>query len=109
MTIAEIISSNIRQRRKELNLSQLILAEKTDLSTGMIAGIETCKVMPSLDSLVKIAGALALKPYQLLLDEDDKKPFNAAQFHRDFNSMLEQEIGRMENALQERIKNYTRG
>lgn len=106
MTIAEIISSNIRQRRKELNLSQLILAEKTDLSTGMIAGIETCKVMPSLDSLVKIAGALALKPYQLLLDEDDKKPFNAAQFHRDFNSMLEQEIDRMENALQERIKNY---
>lgn len=106
MTIAEVISSNIRQRRKELKISQSALAEKTDLSPGMIAGIEICKVMPSMESLAKIAIALHMKPYQLLLDEEDKKPFNRLQFCQDVGNILNQEIDRMEANVKERIRNY---
>lgn len=108
MTIAEIISTNIRLRRKELKISQSALAEKTDLSPGMIAGIEICKVMPSMESLGKIATALQMKPYQLLMDEEDKKPFNKLQFRKEVSYMLEQELNRMEAAVLERLRDFDR-
>lgn len=106
MTISETVSTNIKLRRKELKISQSMLAEKTDLSPGMIAGIEICKVMPSMESLGKIASALKMKPYQLLMDEEDKKPFNRLQFCQEIGYILEEEFTRMETAVRERIRNY---
>lgn len=105
MRISEIISYNIKTRRKELKISQSSLAEKTDLSPGMIAGIEICKVTPSMESLDKIAVALHLKPYQLLMDDEDKKPFNQREFQNEVETILRQELKRFETAFTDRLYN----
>ena len=106
MRISEIISYNIKARRKELKISQSSLAEKTDLSPGMIAGIEICKVTPSMESLDKIAVALHLKPYQLLMDDEDKKPFNKREFRDEVETILKQELNRFEAAFTDRLRHF---
>lgn len=106
MKICEIVRTNIKIRREELKLSQSTLAAKTDLSKGMIAGIEVGSVMPSMESLARIATALKLKPYQLLLEEEDKKPFNRQQVYREVAELLQQEAYRLETVIRDRLRLY---
>lgn len=96
----------MKERRKELGISQNQLAEKTDLSPGMIASIEIGKVSPSIESLERITRALQLHPYQILLTEEDKKPFNQEQLRKSFEYILGEELNRMEATISERLRTY---
>jgi len=69
--IQEIFLNNMKNARAKLGLSQSKLAEKADVSTGFIADIEIGRRSSSLNTLQKIADVLKLKPYQLLIEEDD--------------------------------------
>jgi len=53
-----VLASNIRERRKKLNLSQDELAAKIHSATGYIGMIERAKQFPSPLMLEKIAAAL---------------------------------------------------
>ncbi len=57
---------NVRAFRKKQGLSQEALAERADLHWTFISGVERCKYNVSLDSLVRLAKALELEPYELL-------------------------------------------
>lgn len=60
------LGRKIFQRRKELKLSQNVLAEKLDISREHLAKIETAKRTVSLDLLIEIADKLEIKVKDLI-------------------------------------------
>jgi transcriptional regulator with XRE-family HTH domain len=60
-----ILSSNIRRCRLRENLSQMALAEKLEISPNFLSDIERCKAWVSPNTLVRIAAALDIEPYEL--------------------------------------------
>jgi transcriptional regulator with XRE-family HTH domain len=64
----KIIGKRIKNKREQINMSQMELAERTDLSVPYISYIETGKKKVSLTSLIHIANALSISANDLLLD-----------------------------------------
>lgn len=57
----EIIINTIKQRREELQITQEILAELSDIGLRTLKGIESGKGNPTLETLLKIADVLGLE------------------------------------------------
>jgi transcriptional regulator with XRE-family HTH domain len=70
--IRKILAGNIRRYRKELGYSQEKLAEKANLSAQTLNDIEGCRRWVSSTTITKLAKALHVAEYQLLVSEDDK-------------------------------------
>ena len=64
----QMLGKRIKDRRKELNLSQERLAELAELSIPHMSHIETGKTKVSLPSLVAISNALEVTVDMLLFD-----------------------------------------
>ncbi|GHT65771.1 hypothetical protein FACS1894110_08340 [Spirochaetia bacterium] len=64
--LREILSANIKDRRRALGISQEKLAMAAELSSQTINDIEGCRMWVSDKSIVKLAGALKVEAYQLL-------------------------------------------
>ena len=64
----EGVRLKIIERRKELGISQKELAEKCHVSQGLICDIETGRCKPSLETALKIAGALGLDDIRFFED-----------------------------------------
>ncbi len=60
------IGQNIRKNRLNQNLKQRELAEKSDMTRGAIAMIETGKQNIPVTKLFKIAESLSVEAYELL-------------------------------------------
>ena len=60
------ISSNIRNRRIELRMTQKELADKCGLSTNYISRIERAEVSPTINTLEKLVKALKSKSSDIL-------------------------------------------
>ena len=60
-----ILSSNIKRCRLRDNISQTTLAEKLEISTNFLSDIERCKAWISPETLVRLAAALKIEPYEL--------------------------------------------
>ena len=63
----EIYSENIKRFRTQKGLKQDVLAEKVDLSEKYISDLETGRRIGSFETLVALANALEVEPYELLL------------------------------------------
>ena len=61
-----IFSSNIRQYRNNLKMSQSALAHKTGVSTNFINDLEAGKKWASLATIAKLAEVFEINPYELL-------------------------------------------
>ncbi len=66
--IREKISTMIREKRNSQNLTQEELAEKVNLSTGMIGQLERGETMPSVENLDAIILELGIDPRSLFGD-----------------------------------------
>ncbi|HEY9054677.1 MAG TPA: helix-turn-helix transcriptional regulator [Rectinemataceae bacterium] len=66
--VRECFSANLKLRRAALGISQETLAELSGLSPGYIANLETGRSFPSTPVLLKIAGALKVEHWRLLVD-----------------------------------------
>ena len=62
-----LLGKRLAKIRKEKQLTQAGLAEKTDLTNNHISNIENSHSIPSLETLVKICEALKITPNDLLL------------------------------------------
>lgn len=62
----ELIAKNIRERRKELHISQGQLAETAQLSIDTIKSVERGRRAMSLDSYIRITDALDIAPIALM-------------------------------------------
>lgn len=68
----QVVANHIRDRRRELRLTQEGLAEITELSTNYIARLELGLKTPSLNTIVKLAKALGMEVSDMLANEDAK-------------------------------------
>ena len=60
------ISTNVRNKRLDLHMTQKDLAEKCGLSTNYISRIERADVSPTVDTLEKLAKALKVDSSEIL-------------------------------------------
>ena len=74
--LRELLSKNIKYRREALDISQEKLAELADVSIQTIKGIEGRRTWVSDTMLEKLAKALGVAAYQLLIPEEELTPKN---------------------------------
>ncbi|MDR2747044.1 MAG: helix-turn-helix transcriptional regulator [Treponema sp.] len=67
--IRKVLAGNIRRYRKNLEYSQEKLAEKAGLSAQTLNDIEGCRRWVSAATMTKLAKALHVAEYQLLVPE----------------------------------------
>ncbi|MDR3146790.1 MAG: helix-turn-helix transcriptional regulator [Treponema sp.] len=67
--IRKILAGNIKKYRKNLGYSQEKLAEKADLSAQTLNDIEGCRRWVSAMTMTKLANALHIAEYQLLVPD----------------------------------------
>lgn len=60
----------VHSRRKELELSQVQLAEKANLSASYVSRVERGITPPALDTVLALADALKTKPSELMLETE---------------------------------------
>jgi transcriptional regulator with XRE-family HTH domain len=71
--LRKLLSLNIKSRRRDLGISQEKLAETADLSAQTVNDIEGCRMWVSDKTIVKLAQALQVEAYQLLLPSIEEK------------------------------------
>jgi transcriptional regulator with XRE-family HTH domain len=71
--IRKILAENIKKYRKSFGYSQEKLAEKTGLSAQTLNDIEGCRRWISSKTMTKLANALNVAEYQLLVPENEEK------------------------------------
>jgi len=71
MTDFKLIGIKIRERRSDKNMTQEMLAEKSDLSVSYISNVETGKKKISLTAILKICAALDISLNALLFGNQD--------------------------------------
>ena len=72
-TMEEIIKTyagNIRRSRQNKKVTQAVMADKIGITEKYWSDIETGRKPCSLETLVAIANALEIEPYELLLPEN---------------------------------------
>lgn len=67
MDIQRTLADNMRHYRAEKGLSQEALALECEVHRTYISGIERCVRNPTVKALAKIAAALEVEPWQLLV------------------------------------------
>jgi len=68
-----LIGKRVASRRKQLELTQAELSEKTDLTPKYISNIETSHSIPSIESVMQLCVALDVPPNYLLFGITDQK------------------------------------
>ena len=68
MDIVKVFGTNVKRHRQALGISQEAFAEKCGLHRTYISAIECFRRSISLENIQKIADALEIEPYQLLLE-----------------------------------------
>lgn len=68
MDIIRVFGSNVKAYRQRIGLSQEAFAEKCGMHRTYISAIECFRRSISLENIQKIADALEIEPYQLLLE-----------------------------------------
>lgn len=72
MNLIYVFSKNLKKYRLEQGLSQEKFAEKSGLHRTYISLVERRKRNITLDNVEKIANALGVEPYMLLIDDLEK-------------------------------------
>ena len=69
----KLLSKIVKTNREKYNISQLQLAEKTNINRAMISKIESEKYMPSIEQLEKLEEVLKFSIDEILQDDEIKK------------------------------------
>jgi transcriptional regulator with XRE-family HTH domain len=101
--VQELLANNIKNARLRLGYTQMKLAEQSSISTSFIGEIETGKKFPSSDTLEKIADALGMKPYQLLLDDEAWSIYDK---HESITNLYQELKERITSELEQTVKKH---
>jgi len=72
MDIIKVFGSNVRYYRQAAGLSQEAFAEKCGMHRTYISAIECFRRSISLENIQRIADALAIAPYKLLIENREE-------------------------------------
>ncbi|GHT84014.1 hypothetical protein FACS1894137_06510 [Spirochaetia bacterium] len=93
-----ILSANIKRYRGLRGWSQVVLAEKLDLSTNFLADIETGKSWISSLTMVKLANVLGIEVYELFRPDEtvsDEAKELMTRFVKDISISFDQSLGKL--------------
>ena len=65
--IRETFAKNLRENRRKCGLTQAQLAERAEVSTHYVALIELARNIPKVDTIERLANALNVEIYELLI------------------------------------------
>lgn len=103
--VQQLIARNSRRARKRLGLSQAQVAERCGCSDSFVSEVERGRKYPSAEALERIAEALNLRPYQLLLEEEDwelrDRMDTVTSMYRDLKSGL---LSVLDDAMRRHLK-----
>lgn len=77
----------------------MLLAEKADLSVGYLCDLEAGNKWGMPETITKLANALNIRPYQLFLEDEEKKTFSISSDLLELSSKLKNSIDCDINAL----------
>ncbi|TVQ27451.1 MAG: XRE family transcriptional regulator [Spirochaetaceae bacterium] len=104
LSLQIILGRNIRAAREKLGYSQQHLAERADLSPGHITDLEKGRKWVSADSLARIADALGIEPFMLLLPADYSADLDAFSLLTEYAmSVRERMTGTLDATLREML------
>ena len=108
--LQELFSSNLKEMRIQANLSQMMLAEKADLSVGYICDLESGRRWGTPETFSKLAQALDVNPFELLLPKDLELSASEISFRRIFaaevNKAMQNNLrSALDNAISQVMKN----
>ena len=72
--LKSLFATNLKRLRTEQGLSQLALATELEMATNFINDLEQQRKGISIDSIARIAEALAVEPFELFLPLEDLSP-----------------------------------
>ena len=96
----EIYIQNIKQFRKSNDLSQETLSEKAGISPSFLSDIENGKKWGSFETLVSLANALEVEPYELLLPPQTAISYDT-QKTKDLMNRLRKNLGDVVDTLED--------
>jgi transcriptional regulator with XRE-family HTH domain len=103
VTLRKILSTNIKNQRAILGITQEKLAEKADISANMMNDIEGCRTWVSDKTLIRLASALETEIFRLLLpnsmSDNDVSAVLALEIARDLQTIKKNFDVQFENAL----------
>ena len=99
----EIYSENIKKFRTKKGLKQDVLAEKVDLSEKYISDLETGRRIGSFETLVSLANALEVEPYELLLPPQTAISYDTKKT-KDLMNRLRKNLGDVVDTLENFLK-----
>ena len=73
MDIVKVFGSNVKRYRQALGISQEAFAEKCGLHRTYISAVECFRRSISLENIQRIADALEVESYKLLLEDRNNK------------------------------------
>lgn len=83
--IKKIFTANLKKYRAMSGMTQMQIAEAADLSVGFLCDLEGGKKWGTLETMAKLSKALHIKPYQLLLPEENKNA--SVKLHEDLSEL----------------------
>ena len=75
--LGNLYGDNIKRIRQARGMSQDVLSEKAEISPGFLSEIENHKKTGTFDTFAKIAEALDVEPYELLLPQNEAVNFDS--------------------------------
>lgn len=102
--IKKIFTSNIKKYRALNGLTQMQLAENADISVGFLCDLESGKKWGTLETMAKLAKALHVKPYQLLMPEEENN--YAVNIHEDLSVLAQNLKQAIDSNINNLIQKY---
>lgn len=103
--IKNIFTSNIKRYRALNDMTQMQLAEEADISVGFLCDLENGKKWGTLETMAKLANALHIKPYQLLMPQEEKD--QTANIYEDLTELSQNLKHDIDSIIETLIKKYT--
>ena len=95
-----VYGSNIKRLRKSNDFSQETLAEKAGISPSFLSDIENGKKWGSFETLVALANALEVEPYELLLPPQTAISYDTKKT-KDLMNRLRKNLGDVVDTLED--------
>ena len=73
MDIVKVFGTNVKRYRQEMGISQEAFAEKCGLHRTYISAIECYRRSIALENIQRIADALGVETYKLLIEGEEEK------------------------------------
>ncbi|MDE7291003.1 MAG: helix-turn-helix domain-containing protein [Treponemataceae bacterium] len=99
-----LFGQNVKRFRKEKNISQMQLAEKSDLTFNFINDIENGKKWVSPNTLSKLSAALDVQPYHFFLPVQNMRIPHESKLLSTFSDDLLNQISKIFRETTERYK-----